>query len=274
MICYGPWIIKNVLYRKRETTIYSTYDNEWIIKVIDHDTYPMDEIAIVLTIWNAQTPSIRHCVELPPTLYSLYGRTAMSGWYAMRRYDGHVTNGSYCRYRWRLLAVHVLRFLHDYHYTIGRIHMDIKKQNIFVICDTDTFVVADYEHSDVPSATLTRDYDQNYCWYYMAMGAELDQPLKSWRLDFVSLAIVLGSLHVHPTSWTFEVECWNKRDSTNPQLSDVDVISLREKELTSSKMNYIIKTYLTIINDIPWSSVTPPPHELYTRLEELFLSTL
>ena len=199
----GPWFLQRILLQKRGTTIYETTDPYWIIKDIEDDYRSIDELAVVLKICQAPYP-IRNSVEFPrSSSFALYGRTPVSGWYALRRYTTHVTVDDFWRARWRILAVHCLRFLQDFHHGTGLVHMDIKKANIFVDVSTNTFVVGDYEHATPPDIhILARSFAPDYLWYFISMGAEMDQPLKTWRFDLTALEGVQNVLYLrgHPIS--------------------------------------------------------------------------
>lgn len=260
---YGPWGITTLLYSKRGTEIYSTSDVRWVLKAVDDEQRSLDELRVILAIYYKRP---RYAIALPPSLYGLYGRTPNTGWYALKRYAGHVELDPYCKERWRTLAIHVLQFLQDFHHDHGLLHMDIKRANILIDRERQAFVVADYEHADRPSTTLTTSYTDSYKWYYMAMGAELDQPLLSWRLDLVALGYLVASLTVEKSAWTFEQACWDKRDGSG--LPSEEVVGLRLQELAN--VDSTVLAYLEHIKEVDWSAKEPPARSFYVELEELF----
>ena len=264
---FSPWNVTNVLYNRRGTKIYETSDSRWVLKVIGDETQSLYELQILLRII-ASVP--RHSIALPPSRYGLYGRTQVAGWYAMKRYDGCVEINEFCKTQWQTLAIHVLQFLQDFHHGHGLLHMDIKKANILVDIDRTDFVVADYEHAEPPDSKRTADYDANHQWYYLAMGAEIDQQLYSWRFDLVALGYVLASLTVEPQCWTFEQKCWDRRTGKGGILYD-EMIAIRSAELSGA--NSAICKYLERVATIPWAAKEPPSRQFYKSLEAIFLTT-
>jgi serine/threonine protein kinase len=262
---YGPWAITSVLHSKRGTDIFGTTDFRWVLKVVDNSQRSIDELRVVLAIVDKRP---RHSIEFPPSMYGLYGRTPSAGWFALRRYSGHVDIDTYCRDRWRIIAVHVLQFLQDFHHDHGLAHMDIKKANILINHDKHDFVVADYEHAETPHTRLTSSYEDEYKWYYMSMGAELDEPLISWRFDLVALGYILASLTSPPQSWQFEKICWDKRRGRGP--STEEALALRAADLAS--VNPVVADYLEKVKAVEWFLPDPPSRAFYKSLESLFIS--
>jgi hypothetical protein len=264
---YSPWSITTTLYNKRGTKIYETTDSRWVLKVIGDETQSLYELQILLRII-ADPP--RHSIKLPPSLYGLYGRIPTAGWYAMKRYNGCVEVNDFCKTQWQTLAIHVLQFLQDFHHGHGLLHMDIKKANILVDTDKTEFIVADYEHAEPPDPKHTADYDENHQWYYLAMGAEIDEPLYSWRFDLVALGYVLVSLTIEPAAWTFEQECWDRRAGKSGLLYD-ELVALRTQELSGA--NSMLCKYLERVATVSWAAKEPPSRQFYKSLEALFLTT-
>jgi len=245
-----------------ETEILATSDCRWVIKSVSDTQRSTDELRIILAMLDKKP---RHSIELPPA-YGLYGRTPEAGWFALKRYSGHVEVDPYCKNRWRILAIHILQFLQDFHHDHGMAHMDIKKSNILIDRDTHEFVVTDYEHAERPHARRTSVYDADYVWYYMAMGAEMDQPLVSWRFDLVALGYVLASLTV-TSDWTFEKICWNKRKGKGGGMSTDEVLALRSNELQGA--DPVVLAYMDRVKEVAWDA-TVPPRDFYKSLEALF----
>jgi len=186
----------------------------------------------------------------------------------MKRYTGEVSLNDFCKANWRILAIHILQFLQDFHHVHRLVHMDIKKGNILYDMAGLNFVAADYEHAEAPSFTHTRHFDDDHKWYYIAMGAELDQPLYSWRLDLVALGYVLGSLTTEPQAWTFEQICWDKR--TKPgSLTEAEAIYQRNREIADI-IEPQIKAYLALVATLAWDAKDPPPRSFYEELEVIF----
>jgi len=256
------WITIKTLYNKGGTHIFQTTYSKWVLKVNDNPTQAAYEIRVILDLFFAKP---RHAVELHPQLTDLYG----NGWYALRRYDGHVELDDFCREHWKTIAVHVLQFLQDFHHELGLVHMDIKKGNIFVDRTSKQFVVGDYENSTQPCAKTTMvKYTDDEKWYYMSLGAEFDKPLMSWRFDLAALGYVLASLTVKPDTWTFENECWERRLGRGSTQAPNEVVALRAKELAAAAPAVV--AYMERVGTLAWDLKEPPPRSFYEELEMLF----
>jgi hypothetical protein len=243
--------------------ILSTSERPWVLKVVDQQTRSAYELRVILEIYEKKP---RHAVELPESMYWLYGRSPSAGWFALQRFDGCLEADAFARQHWKRIAVHCLRFLQDFHHSLGLVHADIKKANILYLRNKLHFAVADYEHAEKPNLNPTRVRDPDYKWYYMSLGAEMDEPLVSWRFDLVSLGYVLASI-TRDTPWTFEDECWNRRKGRG---DGSDVIATRAKEIAES--DPVILAYLARVSEVSWSAKDPPPRSFYKELEELFTS--
>jgi serine/threonine protein kinase len=264
-----PWQLGTVIYNKYGTTITETVDREWVVKMTTDLKRIRYELRTLITM-NSGTP--RHRVLLPPPTIRYYDYLEAGGWYVMKRYSGEVAPNEFCKTHWRTMAIHVLQFLQDLHHVHGLVHMDIKKSNIFYDQERIEFVVADYELAEPPNPTRNHEYNDNYKWYYMAMGAELDKQLASWRIDLVALGYLLGSLFVDPANWTFEKICWDCRLGRG-LLGDEELLALRDKELAGvAAVEPQIAAYLDRLNAIPWDLRHPPPRSFYEELEAIFNS--
>jgi hypothetical protein len=264
---YGPWIVSGVLYNREGTSICETTGLQYVIKVITNTTALLDEMRLLFLL--LQGPP-RHSVEYPATTYSLYGHTSEAGWYAMKRYDGHVERNTYCRKYWRTIGAHCLQFLQDFHCTNKLIHMDIKRGNILVDYYKKHFVVTDYELADTPSPIHLRPNKDNYKWYYFSYGAEMDQPILSWRFDLVALGYVLASLTVSEEAWTFEDLCEQKRTKESA-ITEEELTTLRSAAL--AKADPVILAYMDKLKEVAWDSKEPPSRTFYEELEGLFMDT-
>jgi hypothetical protein len=253
----GPWTIQRTLYMSSDSRIVLTTDN-WILKVSD---FLSGELIVLNRIkyWG-----IRRAVETPNDT------TAEGvGWYAMRRYDDHLTCNNYCRTHWRTFAVNILEFLEDLH-NIGYIHMDIKKGNILIDYQTNTCVVADYEHTVPPKQKKTDDYPADAKWYYIAMGAEMDKPLFSWRMDLAALAFVISDLSApvcRPKVFEhrqFESECYNRRSKEGMSLEEI--LALRDADIAAAHPD--VQEYWRRLNEVSWYA-PEPPRKFYKEMRDL-----
>ena len=268
-MAYGPWIVMGTLYKKKDVHIYTTSNTGYVLKFMSHGTQLLDEMRLLLLTYNNRP---RHSVALPKEIYGLYGQTSEGGWYAMKRYDGYVRCDSmFCRSRWRLIAHHCLQFLQDFHTTYRLVHMDIKRANILVDSYQKEFVVTDYELADTPewqSQELLGSKENDYKWYYFMHGAELDQPLVSWRFDLVALGYVVASLTVPEEAWTFETDCELKRDGCT-KIKEADLVAKRAAAL--AKADPAVLAYFERIKEVAWDSKEPPSCAFYEELERLFV---
>jgi len=263
---YTPWCPYTVLYKKNGTEIVETDYRDWVMKRVNDLPRIRSEIFILLDILK-NAP--RHSIEVPPLICRYYDYCNAGGWYVMKRYTDEVRCNSFCKEHWKTLAIHVLQFLGDLHHSHRKVHMDIKKGNIFYDKATCNFVVGDYELVQDVSSTITMNLDDSHRWYYLSMGAELTAQTCSWRMDLVALGYVLASLTA--PAWTFEQECFDHRTKEGGKLSMSDIIALRSKEM--SEIDPIVTAYLGRVATIAWDSMEPPPRSFYDGLETLFVST-
>uniref|UniRef100_A0A6C0E6K3 Protein kinase domain-containing protein n=1 Tax=viral metagenome TaxID=1070528 RepID=A0A6C0E6K3_9ZZZZ len=255
----GPWIIRRTLYTSSDSRIVLTTDN-WVLKVGD---FISGELAILKRIIYC---GVRRAVETPNDT------TADGiGWYAMRLYDDHLGCNNYCRTHWRTFAINILEFLEDLH-NIGFVHMDIKKGNILIDYTTNTCVVADYEHAVPPTQKRTDDYPADAAWYYIAMGAEVDKPLFSWRMDLAALAFVISDLSApvcRPNVFdhrTFELVCYERRKGTFEGASLEDILALRAADIAAAHPD--VQEYWRRLDEVSWYA-SEPPRLFYKEMRDL-----
>lgn len=259
---YGPWTIKATLYTGTEAKIALTTDG-WILKIGD---FIDSETEILSQIKNA---GVRRSVEIPDDYKG-------ADWYAMRRYDDYLACNVYCRSHWRTFAVNILEFLEDLHHSVGLVHMDIKKANILIDKRTNTCVVADYEHAVRPNHKWTGDYDADTSWYYVALGAEFDKPLFSWRMDLVAVAYVLSDLSAPKcrpliSYRQFEHECYMRRVS-KPAMTLEEILVLRGADIAAAHPD--LQEYWRRVGQLSWYATTPPPHCFYAEMRALLTGFL
>jgi len=261
---YGPWTVESVIYERKGTSILATTDKDWVIKAVFNQSRWSAELANILKIMG-EPP--RNCVALSPEPHAMFGALESGGWVAFRRYTDEVSANDFCKTNWRTLAIHVLRFLQDFHHTQRLAHMDIKRANILYNADPCEFVVTDFDLAESTHPAVVQNYSDDTLWYYMAMGAEPDQPLVSWRMDLVSLGYLLGGLVADPKHWSFEQICWNKRTG-HSTLSQEEILGIRARQL--AWIDPVILEYLKRVATVSWSAEEPPPRSFYEELEALF----
>lgn len=245
--------IHRCIYDRNGSEIYDISDGR-VVKII-HDLSSF-ELTVVRFLVD-MNPRLRSCVDI---------LTVASDRYEMRRYDGHIEVGAYGRRHWRSIGRQCLAFLEDFHHVTGMAHMDIKKANILVDRQSDTFHVGDFGNAEYPwrEPRLLREFDAKTKWYYLAMGGELDQPLYSWRMDLVALGHVLASLQFNYVG-RYETECWSKREGRGT-LTDDATLELRSAEI---KEALALEPYFSRLTIVPWSAAAPPPRAFYQELAAL-----
>lgn len=269
----GPWTLEHVLYSdKRNVFIVSTSDARWVVKIFFGSPPNTDELTHLLMLHHL---GVRNCVHMPPSIQHQFGTGPSYMWIAMKRYTGHIELKPFFRENWKQIAVSVLIFLRDLHIKCGRVYMDIKTTNILyqLGAGQPDFVVADYELVDtIELSRPTRTFSNNTKWYYIAMGAELDEPLYSWRMDLVALGYTLASL-THDYSvkplWKYYDQCMERRTNRlSFDITDESIIALRTIEIQEE--HPLILRYLQIVSECPWDSQIPPSDAFYTRLISVF----
>jgi serine/threonine protein kinase len=192
----------------------------------------------------------------------------------MMRYQGALSVDATARSYWRTIAVSVLTFLQYFHTRCRKVHMDIKCPNILVERPRMRFVVSDYDLAGtIRPDKVTCSYRPDTCWYYVAMGAELDKPLYSWRMDLTALGYMLAAITWEEDdngNWKFYDECMLRRNGRHGlDISDNDLIKMRDSEMT--QIHLTVRTYLNMVAArVGWCDVEPPSKEFYGELLSLF----
>lgn len=266
------WIRKQCLYRRNGTQIWLTDDPAWLVK----ESYKgrEKEIGIESDFINyavGDGPRVRNMVQVPAEPERRTGR----GWYAMRAYDGTISDHhAFARQHWCSMAIHILDFLEDLHRGHQLVHMDIKRSNILVDKQHCKFIVADYELLHAPSQhELLCDCEDDYAWYFVEHGGELNELYASWRIDFVMLGYLLAWLTWDSNQnedWTYPRACEARRKGRSPgTLTSREILSLREHEM--SRSHPVVLHYLSRVAAlVPWSEVQVLPVSVYDELRSVF----
>jgi hypothetical protein len=265
----GPWMARMRIYERDGVEILQTSSPSWVIKIQNSRYLEPKEIDFLRRVV-VTGPPIRNMIELPPETDRRFG----ANWYAMRRYLGSAdTEREISRRLWRRLGCGVLNFLEDLHRDHGLVHMDIVLRNILVDRGGDTFVVSDYELV-VPGngdgeTPLTCD-DDDTVWYYLGAGAELSQPLYTWRTDLVMLGYALADLlRDESNTVTFTGLCERRRQDTRMDMSDYDLIGRRNAEMVDC--HPVVRAYLDrVATLVPWAAEAAPHAAVYDELCALF----
>ena len=270
----GPWILQEVIYSDKENVrVATTQDPTWIVKINLGNPPVVDELMNLLML---KQQGVACTVSIPASIAHRFGTGPNYSWFAMRRYEGCIPVNEFSRAYWRSIAIHVLTFLQDLHTKCGRVYMDIKTTNILYQTfpgHAPQFVVADYELIDTVDLTKhTRYYSNNTKWYYIAMGAELDEPLYSWRMDFIALAYMLASIirsYEKKGLWKYYEQCMERRaNRLSHTISDESIVAARAVEIQQEHPT--ILEYMRIVSEIPWDAPAPPSVEIYKRLISVF----
>ena len=275
---YGPWTVAadttplyHVIYSDTmSTTVVPTTTEGWVLKIMNTLSAPM-ELSETLIV-HSQVP--RNAVTFPDSIGAFCGTVEPNiVWIAMRRYTGTVmSEWDYCRAHWKSLALAVLAFLEDLHTHTRHVHADIKAANILVDTERSVFAVADFGHMDVPCDRITRRYNPDHCWYYLAAGADPDQSPRGWRGDLTALGYLLADLTwPEDQSRTFHEQCMARRSLGCDDEVMRKVVELRSLEM-SRACGTTLRTYFeTLESGLSWDAMRPPPRTFYRALAALFV---
>jgi len=248
--------------------IWTTTDPCWVVKRSTVYREVREEIRFIN---DSRDRPVRNMVEVPENPAHRYG----DDWYAMRLYSGPVVHTSpYCRHHWRRIATSVLDFLEDLHRGHNLVHLDIVAKNILYDKTRCQFIVADYELLiDTDTRALSNNND-DYAWYFVQYGGELDEPNCSWRMDFTMLGYLLARLtwdhYENPTGWDFMKECDARRLGSTESRSTEEILAARKA--TIERAHPTVRAYLDLVATIvPWlADMSAPSVEIYRRLRDVF----
>lgn len=282
LLTVGPWRLRSPV---SNNTIYHTHDSDFVVKIIPAPCQATDEeivpeLEVLLAVFNNRS-RIRHATEFPQRIADFCGTAPGYAWVAMRRYDGCVslTAGTsvcqeFCRRNWRRLGQQVLAFLEDFHTVCRRVHMDIKAANILVSQEHLEFVVSDFGLSSFPDTRHLSDYTNDYLWYYLEFGAELDQPLIAWKTDLVALGFLLARLTWNSDmNETFIVQTRLARsEGSLTSQSPVSIVNLRNTEMQRGVCARL-REYFDVLGELEWTAAEPPPRSFYQRLSNTLIAS-
>lgn len=260
-----PWTEWRRIYERDGISIIQVYARNWVVKYAHSRTAIAKEITFLREITEGGSAP-RNMIELPTDPSYRFGEN----WYAMRKY----TNSAYAcsdevRGHWRTLAIDVLNFLEDLHRGHRLAHLDITLRNILFDRGSGHFVVSDYELLEEVSteAAITDDND-DHLWYYIGTGAELSQPIESWRMDLTMLGYALAELTwASPPS--FAALCQARRRDSNMDISDYDIIARRNAEMKGCPQG--VRAYLDRVAElVGWRDTEPPAASIYDELRATF----
>jgi len=289
---YGPWKEISVLVDRYDTRIIEvelikdTINEDiskilnkykWIIKFRPHSVPELHQYLFLVD------NRVKNIVKqpVPENNYYNFGVTIYGLWYAMKKYSP-VTKIPYYINKWKELAVAGIKFMqsiHKYHY----VYLDFKYSNTYYDEEINQFIFGDYDSIAHISNLLLSEYENDYKYYYLMQGAEIDKPCRSFKYDLISFGYFLGKItcpdkeHDNGYQWHFEKLATTYRKFNGPLtgvnelcLNNIDkqIIELRNKEY--AKFNPYIKKYFLEVNRLNWFLETYPSHEWYNCLSDIF----
>jgi hypothetical protein len=261
---YGPWIVDKIICDANEKKIAKvcsgsvSRSEQFVVKIKSNRC--LEELTDFLAL--VREPP-RNMVTVPSITHHLFGITPSEVWYAMKRYDGHLTMEH--SHMWRQVGVACIEFLSDLHRKHRKVYMDFRLENILV--SGSTFAVADYELVTSISPKLTHKTDCDSRWYFYARGAERKAWLNSWRQDLVSLGYILVQLT--GAELPFFTEFMNRRRGRRVNHKSTKTLLAERDRVILSLANPTLVAYLTKIKEVSWFSLDPPPASFYEELASL-----
>jgi hypothetical protein len=256
---YGPWTIDEIISDRNEKKIAAVSTDvkgSWVIKIQPNKC--LEELTDFLAL--VRDPP-RNMVAVPPTTYELFGITPTESWYAMKCYDGHITEAH--SHMWRQVGIACIQFLSDLHRIHRKVYMDFRLENI--LASGSTVVVADYDLVTSVSPELTSKLDCSTRWYFYARGAERDAPLYSWRQDLVSLGYILVQL---TAELPFFEDFMSRRLGRRVNHKSTKLLLAERDRAVLAQANPTLVAYFTKIKEVDLSS-EPPSAAFYEELEHL-----
>ena len=261
----GPWTLGERLGVDYSVhCVKGEHESAYLVKCDVGDA----EISIVARL-HASSYTIANAIELPRSANDTYGYK----WYAMRRYRCDLREAPEIPFE--KAATATLAFLRDFHTRLYLVHGDIKAANLFVGPE-NSIAVGDFGLSDNPSMRPLREDDLDMQWYYLARGGDLDQPVRSWRMDLIMLGfLLLQRVWLRPGSGlpcTHLVEM-GKHRAARRRVQDTDWLALRDQEVAAAlaAVSPRIRVYFErVASFVGWGDRAPPPRIFYEELIAMF----
>jgi serine/threonine protein kinase len=281
-----PWVLTKNTYNRNGTLIYDiSYNpnriltlavmteldkNEWIMK-LSNDGRCKDEIAIIKEL---KLDECEFSIKFPKFDYYKTGKLDSYDWYVIEKYDGVIRNDlKYCSSQLKNIGYQLISFLEWLHVSKGKVHGDLKTDNIVFRKKDNTFRIIDFESVSDPSNNLCFESLPNG-YYYYGLGCDYDKPPFSFRMDLQSLGYLLWNLSLH--SFDFNGFYWQKQTfGLYEKGKVVNYFSALEIEKSHSNLETekpkIIEKYFSIIEDSSWFDKKANTN-VYAKLKELFLN--
>jgi hypothetical protein len=184
--------------------------------------------------------------------------------------------------KWRHLAIAGIKFMQNIH-QLHHVYLDFKFANTYYEEELCQFIFADYDSLFHINNKLLSEYTNDFKYYYLIQGAELDKPCRSFKYDLLAFGYFLAKLtslekeYAEGYQWQFEKLATNYRKMNGP-FSNIDqlciknidqqIIELRNNE--HKNFNTFIKNYFEEVNRMNWFLETCPSKEWYNQLCDIF----
>ena len=266
------WDIGNILYEKKNVLIFFTKRKEdkcytWVMKCTDISDMNEEHAIPIL-----HKHSIQHMVEFPIN-HTYHGKTNDISWYVMKYYP------RICSYvndhkEFRTLIKTCIEFIKDIHIKIGYVYLDWRLDNILKKQENG-FVISDYEFLEKPKESVKPFaeeyiYNKDYLYYFIQLGANIDQPLVSYRTDLEAIGfLAIKFLEIPNPTWM--IQCNNIREEKIRPIP-VDILAtmrdIYKEEIIQE--HPCLATYFEKIKECPWESLTCMNAEWYDQLAAIF----
>jgi len=284
-INYGPWIISKILVKKEDCIIADvilnnnslnvSYENiinltKWVIKIRSHE---INELIPLLFIFDN---NIKNIIKIPSKNNNFYnyGIFEHGSWYVMKKYTCQLSNELFFRNNFKNLAMDGIKFMKSLH-KYNHIYADFKFGNTFYDTELQNFVFVDYDSIFYISDSPLSNYSNDYKYYYLTQGGELEHPYRSFKFDLISFGYLLGKVTYDKMNflpnylWEFEKLSDDLRHKATDPSSDVINNIIKLRNLEQSKFNPLILKYFEIVNEMSWTLTSYKP-EIYDKLMDLF----
>jgi hypothetical protein len=289
---YGPWKEINVIYDKNDTKIIEVElikninNNEisktlnkhkWVVKFRPHSVPELYQYLFLIdhNVKNIIKPPV------PENNYYNFGVTEYGLWYAMKKYTP-VTKNLFFVDKWRQLAIAGIKFMQNIH-QLHHVYLDFKFANTYYEEDLEQFIFADYDSLFHINNKLLSEYTNDFKYYYLIQGGELDKPCRSFKYDLLAFGYFLAKLtclekeYDEIYQWQFEKLATTYRKMSGPFTNidqmcikniDQHIIELRNN--VHKNFNTFIKNYFEEVNRMNWFLETCPSKIYYNQLCDIF----
>jgi serine/threonine protein kinase len=252
------WVMKLRIYEKD----YSEVD---IIKKINFKDVP-----------NSVIPNVDN-----EYIFGIYDKYE---WYIIEKCDGDINKYiQICDEKWDILLEDVCSFLKYLHHVKKVVHGDLKTTNILYNSELNKFKVCDYESCQKPVldllcngitrnsklSPLKNSYLYNVGYYYYYIGANLNESYMSYKMDLLSLGVILWNICSYKSKNTTLFKWQTKAIELYESNEKYNKFSELEQLKKAEEMPEMIKEYFDIVNTIDPLSLDPPDCNIYNKILSL-----